>query len=133
MYDCEIREAYATLLHSVPWDFYTTTTYRVQRRDGIRATARLWDILENKFDAERAFVAVESHRLGGLHLHALSHHAQRPGLQASSVWEYLHKANGRTTVERPRHSSTALVTWYCSKYVTKGGDYHFFGDPSAWG
>ena len=126
----ELREAYASLLHSQDWDLYTTTTYRVPRRDGIRAAARLWDILENKFDADRAFIAVEAHRLDGIHCHALSRHATRPTLAASSVWKYLFKANGRSTVEAPRFGSTALVVWYCSKYVTKGpvDNYHFFGD-----
>ena len=133
-YDCELREAYANVLHSEAWDFYMTTTYRIPRHDGIRAAGRLWDILSNKFEAERAFVAVEAHRLDGIHLHALSHHATRPNLAPSSIWKYLFKANGRSTVARPRFSSTALVTWYCSKYVTKGNcDFHFFGDPCAWG
>ena len=126
----ELREAYATLIHDQDWDFYSTVTYRVPRRDGIRAARRYWDVLEKKFDADRAFVAVESHRLDGIHLHALSRHALRPSLQAQTLWRYCFKAFGRYSAEEPRCASTALVSWYCSKYVVKGGEdnYHFFGD-----
>ena len=132
--NAEIREAYATLIHdNSPWGFYTTVTYRIQRRDPLRAADRLWDVLENKFDAERAFVAAEYHKYGGVHLHVLSCHSERPNLNPTSMWKYLHKAFGRTTVEVPRYSSTALVSWYCSKYVTKGDcDFQFYGDPCTW-
>ena len=130
MDNAQLREAYATLIHDQAWDFYSTVTYRVRRRDGIRAARRYWEILDTKFDADRAFIAVEHHRLDGIHLHALSRHALRPTLQAQTLWRYCFKAFGRYSASEPRSASSALVTWYCSKYVTKGdGDnYHLFGD-----
>lgn len=126
----DLSSWYAILLATNTWDLYTTTTYRVPRRDPLRAANAFWQIMSNKFSAERAFVAVESHRLDGLHIHALTSHELRPELRASSVWKYLHKANGRTTVEPPRGGNAALVSWYCAKYVTKADPdrYFFFGD-----
>ena len=128
-----LRESYATLIHNYPWDFYITQTYRTTRRDGIINPLRFWHILNSKFGSSRCFVAVEHHKLDGIHLHALSRHTWNPNVSPSHIWKYLFKTYGRVRVEAPRHSSTALVTWYCSKYLVKDGfEYHFFGYPEAW-
>ena len=128
--NASIREAYATLIHDQEWDFYSTVTYRTPRHDSIRAAGRYWATLSDKFDADRAFIVAEPHRLDGLHLHALSRHALRPELQAQTLWKYCFAAYGRYQAECVSGTTTALVTWYVSKYVTKGDPdgYFLFGD-----
>jgi len=129
----QIRQAYAEHLQQYPWDYFITQTFRHNVRDGLRASQSFWDILEGKFAATRAFVAVERHKLDGIHLHALTRHCF-DRINERALWKYLFKAEGRSKVEIPRYHSQALVTWYCSKYVVKEGDYdfHYFGDKSAW-
>jgi len=128
----QVREAYAEHLHQYPWDYYITQTFRNNVRDGLRASQSFWNILETKFHATRAFVAVEPNRLSGIHLHALTRHVF-DRINEHALWKYLFKAEGRSKVEVPRWNSTALVTWYCSKYITKGDcDFHYFGDKSSW-
>jgi len=87
-----------------------------------------------KLGGSRAFVAVERHKLDGVHVHTLHRHTHRPDVAAASVWKFAHKAFGRSTVEFPRDGTAASV--YCSKYVTKGdesGDsFFYFGEPEAW-
>jgi len=131
-FSCQIRQAYAEHLQKYPWDYYITQTFRNNVRDGLRASQSFWGILERKFMATRSFIAVEPHKLDGIHLHALTRHCFDK-INEKALWKYLFKAEGRSRVESPRFNSQALVTWYCSKYITKGDcDFHYFGDKNAW-
>ncbi len=122
----ELSEAYSDLLQQYPWDYYLTVTYAIRRRDAIRAAQTLWRLLDQKFDASRAFIGAELHQLGGIHLHALTRHLLNPAIKAISIKRYMEKAFGWTTCEPCR--SEAQVSSYCSKYVSKGGQYFFYGD-----
>lgn len=130
----ELAEAYAMFVQEYSWDFYSTVTFRKLRRDSLAAAQAVWDILDGKFNATRAFIAVEQHVLDGVHLHLLHQHyydQQRyQGVRASTLWSYLFKAFGRTTVEEIK--STEDVSTYVSKYVSKGENYNLFGEPQAW-
>lgn len=129
----EIQDAYAEYLQEFSWDYYSTVTFRKLRRDPLAAAASVYAVLDGKFLATRAFVAVERHVLDGVHLHLLSQHYREVGHQAVkaySMWLYLFKAFGRTAVEAIR--STEDVSYYCSKYVSKGEHFNLFGAPQAW-
>ncbi|MBA7553336.1 hypothetical protein ES705_45926 [subsurface metagenome] len=129
----EIQEAYAEYLQTFSWDYYSTVTFRRLRRDSLAAAAAVWAVLDGKFLATRAFIAVERHVLDGVHCHLLHQHYHELGLnavKAYSMWLYLFKAFGRTTVEDIR--SPGDVSTYCSKYVSKGEQFNLFGEPQAW-
>ncbi len=129
----EIQEAYAEYLQTFSWDFYSTVTFRKLRRDPLAAAAAVYAVLDGKFLATRAFIAVERHVLDGVHCHLLHQHYHEAGFQAVkaySIWLYLFKAFGRTTVEVIRSSGD--VSTYCSKYVSKGEQFNLFGEPQAW-
>ncbi len=129
----EVSEAYAEYLQSFSWDFYSTVTFRRLRRDPLAAAAVVWACLYGKFLATRAFVAAERHALDGIHLHLLHQHYHemgRQGVKSYSIWLYLFKAFGRTTVEAIK--SPEQVSSYCSKYVSKGEQFNLFGEPQSW-
>ncbi|MBA7552048.1 hypothetical protein ES705_44601 [subsurface metagenome] len=128
-----VTDAYAEYLQTFSWDYYSTVTFRRLRRDPLAAAAAVWAVLDGKFSASRAFIAVELHVLDGVHLHLLHQHYHELGLQAVraySMWLYLFKSFGRTTVEAIRSSGD--VSTYCSKYVSKGEQFNLFGEPQAW-
>lgn len=126
----QVRQAYADHLQEYPWDFYLTVTSRKPRTHALNFSQGLWHSL-HVLDATRAFIAVENNYLGGIHIHALSRHCFRPGLRSQSVWKYVWKAYGRSTVEEI--TDAAAVSSYCAKYVLKGQyDYDFYGDAAAW-
>ncbi|MBA7537130.1 hypothetical protein ES705_29397 [subsurface metagenome] len=128
-----ITDAYAEYLQTFSWDYYSTVTFRRLRRDPLAAAAKVWSILDGKFAATRAFIAVEKHVLDGVHCHLLHQHYHEIGSQAVlaySMWLYLFKAFGRTTVEAIK--SSEQVSTYCSKYVSKGEQFNLFGEPQAW-
>lgn len=129
-----LQQAYADHLQAYPWDFFSTVTFRKLHRDPINAAAKVCRALE-RLDCTRAFVAVERHRLDGVHVHTLHRHAFDPGISSTRVWKYFHKAFGFSTVSPPRADDT--VALYCSKYVTKdnglhGESFYYFGDKEAW-
>ncbi len=130
----KVREAYATLLESLPWDYFVTQTYRRLHRDTIHAPAAWWQSIA-PVHPRRAFVAVEPHRLDGIHLHTLVRFPR--GAAEASLFHRLDlrrdlKAEfGITDVVRAK--STAAVANYCAKYVTKGNlNYEFYGDAASW-
>ncbi|MBA7548535.1 hypothetical protein ES705_40996 [subsurface metagenome] len=128
-----ITDAYAEYLQTFSWDYYSTVTFRRLRRDPLAAAAKVWAVLDGKFEATRAFIAVEKHVLDGVHLHLLHQHYHEIGSQAVlaySMWLYLFKAFGRSSVEQIRGFGD--VSSYCSKYVVKEEQYNFFGEPQAW-
>jgi len=123
-----LKLEYADFISSFPWDLYSTITFRELRKDPFYWTGRIWETFE-KFNATRAFVAVEHHRAEGIHLHLLSRHI--PFLAYSGpLWKYCFKAFGRTKIEAV--DSPLAVSRYCSKYVVKGNEFDFLGSPEAW-
>jgi len=123
-----ILHAYADYISQFPWDLYSTITYREPRKDCIYQAQRAFGVLE-KFGATRAVIAVEPHRLSGVHLHCLSRHL--PALDSTvPLWKYCFKAFGRTTVESV--GDTLAVSRYCAKYVVKENNVSFAGSPEAW-
>ena len=117
-----------------------TVTYRTTRTDSLAGIRDVNHALGPLVD--RAFWAVEPHRLAGIHLHGLVH-ARRIGPdqvngpipahgEAFYIYRRLFQRFGRSKVSAINHRySTAM---YCSKYVVKGGyEYDFFGNQSAWG
>lgn len=131
-YDCDLRQAYSELIHSRPWEFYSTITFRTPRHDQLSVISTLSKAF-SRLEASRAFIAVEPHRMGGVHAHCLSHHPLRKDMQAGWIWKYMFKAFGRSSVSKIKDTQS-LVTWYCAKYVTKGPDYEygFMGNRDAW-
>ena len=128
-YDTETQAAYAELLHEYPWDFYSTVTFRKPRRDSLSAGQSVSQSLST-LGSSRAFLAVEHHQTGMVHVHSLSRHLYNPSLSPHAAYRYLFKAHGRTTVEPIRDSES--VTAYCAKYVTKGMEFLFEGYPENW-
>lgn len=128
-YDTEIQEAYAALLQSYPWHYYSSITFRKPRRDPITVGGQVSRHLQT-LGSRRAFLAVEPHGSGFLHVHSLSYHESYPDVSQHAIYRYLFKACGRTTVESIRDAGQ--VTAYCAKYVTKGMEYHFQGYPEDW-
>lgn len=123
---------YADFLSTFPWDIYSTITFRQKRVDSIYWSKRIFEVL-SKFDATRAFVACESHRLDGIHFHILSRHLPCPE-SLSPLWKYCFKAFGRSKIEfvGENNKSELSVSRYCAKYVVKGNRFEFMGDSSAW-
>lgn len=126
--DRRLRLEYADFIASQEWDFYSTVTFRQSRHDRIYWPQKLYRTLE-KFDATRAVVACEPHKLDGIHFHCLSKHDPLPQ-STSSLWKYLFKAYGRSSVSPVGEAMS--VSRYCSKYVVKGGDVNFMGEAEAW-
>ena len=129
-----LHQAYAQHLQNYDWDFFSTVTFKRLHRDPINAAAKVSRALD-KLGCTRAFLAVERHRLDGVHVHTLHRHIFRPELRSSSIWKYFDKAFGFSTVSLPRAADTVAV--YCAKYVTKSGDesgdtYYYYGDADAW-
>lgn len=134
MNDAETRDAYAGHLQSYPWDYFATVTFRKLHRDPLNAARRVWDAAD-KLGASRGFVAVERHKLDGVHVHALLRQLPHLQVPAKTHWRYMSKAFGRTSVEEPRDGMAAAA--YCAKYVTKdhglsGESFHYFGDRDSW-
>lgn len=123
----QIKLEYADFISQFQWDLYSTITFRQKRSDGLYWSQRAFSVLE-KFNATRAFVAVEPNYLEGIHLHILSRHI--PEAHISSLWKYAFKAFGRTAIERVEDAMA--VSRYCSKYVVKGNDFDFKGLPQYW-
>lgn len=129
----EILHEYADFIAARPWDLYTTITFREKRTDSLYWTDKIWHVME-KFDAVRAFVACEPHKLEGIHFHVLSAHSNfdnkaeiKADVNTSALWKYCFKAFGRSTVEKIRDDQLA-VSRYCAKYVVKGNNFDFKGE-----
>lgn len=135
MQDLQIQ--YANYLLSFEWDAYYTQTFKRLRHDSTNAVNACWHILENRLEWTRGFMAVESHRLGGIHLHCLLSNdlidysnpiraKAELSLRLSNTKKYCDKAFGFTHITTANNQAT--VNLYCAKYVTKGnGDYFFMG------
>lgn len=132
-----LQVQYANYLLGFEWDAYYTQTFRRLRHDGCNAALAVWHKLCSRLEWTRAFVAVENHKLGGVHLHALLSNDLRDwtyintGLRSQSrqfeaTKKYMDKAFGFTHITSARNQAT--VNLYCAKYVTKNdGDYYLLG------
>lgn len=129
-----LRDVYANYLLGFNWDAYYTQTFKHKRNDGFNATSAWWNKMEGKLGWTRSFVAVEKHRLGGVHLHALvaddlqdwsnSQQAQRElEFRLKNSAKYTEKAFGWSNVSCARNQAT--VNLYVTKYVTKGSEEFF--------
>lgn len=127
-----LLEAYSSHLSTFNWDTYLTVTFKHTRHDGTNAVNAVWERLPCLPD--RAFIAVEPHKLDGIHLHALLHHRNDMPV------EQFNEIPGRTQAyctktfgwSKASFIETAGVLDYCSKYVTKGNEYFYKGDPYYW-
>ncbi len=141
----EITEAYSAYLQSLPWDYFATVTFRTPRKDSIRAGNVVWKELAYQ-DVERAFLAVEPHESGDLHIHGLLKmpdnvfmrsdytKADLRNGRAYDLWRTVFHKFGRSKVEVINDSHA--VAEYCSKYVVKQSlnqdCYNFYGQSSLW-
>lgn len=133
----ELQPAYANWLLGYDWDAYYTQTFKNRRNDGTNAAIACWYILENRLSWTRGFIAVETHRLGGVHLHCLlsdelldwnniPRATNELKHRFTSTKKYMDKAFGFSHISSARNQAT--VNLYCSKYVVKNnGDYFFLG------
>lgn len=134
----DLRTAYAGWLQQYQWDYFFTTTFRSPRREPYYALKNVWSELE-KHRVARAFIGVEPHRTGDLHLHGIL-----AGLGAdwvlgidlpSNIWSALFKRFGRSKVEACNNHDA--VSLYCAKYILKAQNsvidhYGVFGDKYSW-
>jgi len=128
----ELIQAHSDLLQTYPWDTYITVTCRRPRKDASNLVHGIWRTLE-KFDSSRCFVAIEPHYVGnGLHAHGLVRFPNWQAFNSTSLWRYLFKQFGRTTVEQCRE--VGKVSTYCAKYVVKerSHEFYYFGTKEAW-
>ncbi len=130
--DLALQEAYASHLTSFDWDVYMTQTFKHTRRDGSNAANHVYKTLEEKFGAIRAFIAVEPHYLDGIHLHSLIHFPEINYQRdlVGRLKKYCGKAYGFNHIAVARDQDQ--VSLYCCKYVVKGNDFFYKGEPSAW-
>jgi len=121
---------YANYIMGFTWDAYITQTFKRRRNDATNAVLAWWDIMYRRLGWTRSFSAVEFHRLGGVHIHALVSDDLLENNELTGklirTKKYCDKAFGFTHYSEPRNQAT--VSLYCAKYVTKGpGDYFFLG------
>ncbi len=133
-----VREQYAEWLQGYNWDYFLTSTFRKPRREPYYALRAVWGELERSFVA-RAFLAVEPHQSGDLHIHGIVA-GMPPGWRPEiplpwDIWSGLFKRFGRAKVEAC--NTHEAVTAYCAKYVLKQqgrvADYYgIYGTKLAW-
>ncbi|MBA7540092.1 hypothetical protein ES705_32381 [subsurface metagenome] len=133
-----IRQQYAEWLQGYNWDYFLTSTFRRPRIEPYYAIQSVWHELQKSFVA-RAFLVVEPHQSGDLHIHGLAAGAGpgwRPELALPwEIWSGLFKRFGRAKVEAC--NSQEAVTGYCAKYLLKQQSracdyYEVFGNKFAW-
>lgn len=153
----EVREAYADFITNFDWNIYLTQTFKGSnvekmklrynnfggsktsefkngRRDGLNASQAVWTTMHKRFGASRSFIAVEPNRYDGIHLHGLF---SIPGVDAAgaqAIKDYQTKVFGfvNSTKNMILETINPNVSMYCSKYVTKGNEYNFFGRSGWW-
>jgi hypothetical protein len=102
----------------------------------------VWHELK-KYNVSRAFMGVEPHTSGDLHIHGVvagryspaSGLVWKPEIKLPwEIWSGLFHRFGRAKVELC--NSTEAVTGYCAKYVLKGSrradHYDVFGGKESW-
>ena len=136
--DSSTRAAYAEWLQKYNWDYFLTSTFRQPRKEPYYALQSVWHELKKTFVA-RAFLVVEPHQSGDLHIHGLAA-GTGPGWRPEialpwEIWAGLFKRFGRAKVEAA--NSREAVTGYCAKYLLKQQSrvcdyYEVFGSKFAW-
>jgi hypothetical protein len=133
----QVREAYASWLQQYQWDDFLTVTFRSPRKEPYYAAKTVWHELQ-KSGAGRAFLGVEPHNSGDLHIHGIiseSIPGGRPSIDLPwNIWNRLFERFGRSTVEMCR--DPVAVTSYCAKYILKNqgpmDHYYVMGSTAAW-
>ncbi len=134
----EIRQHYAEWLQGYNWDYLATITFRSPRREPYYALTHAWSEL-GKHNVARAFLGVEPHQSGDLHIHGLlagPAPGWRPEIELPwQIWDGLFHRFGRARVEAC--NTHAAVTAYCSKYILKEQDrvadyYGVYGSQLSW-
>jgi len=134
----EIQQVYSDWLQTKHWDYFFTTTFRSPRKEPYYALNHCWHELKNHHVA-RAFIGVEPHKSGDLHLHGLlagRGGGWQPEIKLPwDIWEGLFERFGRSKVEAC--NSQEAVTAYCAKYVLKAQSsasdhYGVYGTKFAW-
>lgn len=133
-----VREQYAGWLQGYNWDYFTTITFRAPRKEPYYALRGVWSELEKHFVA-RAYLGVEPHQSGDLHIHGIIAGAPpgwRPEIQLPwEIWAGVFKRFGRAKVEAC--NTHEAVTAYCAKYILKqqsrAVDYYgIYGSKLSW-
>ncbi|MBA7552251.1 hypothetical protein ES705_44809 [subsurface metagenome] len=136
--DNTIRQEYAEFLQGYHWDYFLTSTFRKPRKEPYYALQSVWHELRKSFVA-RAFLVVEPHQSGDLHIHGLvagTGAGWRPEIALPwDIWTGLFKRFGRAKVEAC--NTQEAVTGYCAKYLLKQQSrvcdyYEVFGNKLAW-
>ncbi|MBA7673433.1 hypothetical protein ES703_81630 [subsurface metagenome] len=134
----EIRQQYAEWLQGYNWDYLATITFRSPRREPYYALKHTWGEL-GKHNVARAFLGVEPHQSGDLHIHGLLAGCPpgwRPEIDLPwQIWDGLFHRFGRARVEAC--NTREAVTAYCSKYILKEqsrvADYYgVYGSRLSW-
>jgi len=132
------RVQYAEWLKLYYWEYFFTVTFRNPRKEPYYALKHVWNELQKCFVA-MAFLGVEPHQSGDLHIHGLISGAGpgwRPEIKLPwEIFKELHARFGRSKVEAC--NSSEAVTGYCSKYILKQqsrvADYYgVFGKKQSW-
>jgi hypothetical protein len=134
----EIRQKYAEWLQGYNWDYLATITFRSPREEPYYALTHVWSEL-GKHNVARAFLGVEPHQSGDLHIHGLLAGCP-PGWLPDialpwEIWDGLFHRFGRARVEAC--NTREAVTAYCSKYILKEqsrvADYYgIYGSKLSW-
>lgn len=145
----DTRIEYAEFLMRYYWEDMITVTFKKPRKEPYYAAKAVWNTLRD-FNATKAFLGVEPHQSGDLHIHGLvsgNIRGWKPELKLPwDIWHGLYygytKGNG---VKMPGHGRSTVslcnspekVTMYCAKYILKQQDrvcdyYYIYGDKFAW-
>ena len=132
------RQCYAEFLKKYYWDDFFTVTFREPRKEPYYAARNVWNQLK-EYNVAMAFMGVEPHQSGDLHVHGIMS-GNGPGWKPEiklpwEIWEGLFKKFGRNKVEMC--NTLEAVTGYCSKYILKQQKrcvdyYYLFGDAVTW-
>jgi hypothetical protein len=139
----DIRPEWAKFLKGYQWDYFLTATFRKPRREPYYAMKGVWNELK-RYNVARAFMGVEPHQSGDLHIHGVVAGKYNPGTgevwkpEIALPWEIKEGLDSRFGFSRVQSCrSTEAVTGYCAKYVLKGSrradHYDIFGEKESWG
>lgn len=140
------KSAMAEYLKSYRWDDFITVTFdpeksytKTGRKEPYYASKTVWNELAENNNVARAFIAVEPHQSGDLHIHGLIAGSIRSNgnliYPENVIWQNLFDKYGRSKVEKCR--DVPAVTDYCAKYILKQQSrvcdyYNFYGNRLAW-
>lgn len=119
----------ASYLQQKQWDVIITGTFAKRENHPHTAIEKVYNKLPF---SRKAFLAAETHRLGGYHVHGLVEFSENfDKFESIAIATENLSKNGFCKVDLI--DSPRAVSAYCTKYVTKElGDYEFFGKKYAW-